>query len=96
VVLADPHRYVGGFQGLVHDTGRVISYRVQVYDALPGRERGNGLVRVVATRLNRRSTISSTRRRTGLNSAAAASVEAATATGVWNRNTWVFSRTSPA
>ena len=21
VALADPHRYVGGFQGLVHDTG---------------------------------------------------------------------------
>jgi hypothetical protein len=31
-----------------------------------------------------------------LNNAAAASVEAATATGVWTRNTWVVSRTSPA
>ena len=26
--LADPYRYVGRFQGLVHDTGQVISDRV--------------------------------------------------------------------
>ncbi len=32
----------------------------------------------------------------GLNSAAAARVEAATATGVWTRNTWVASKTRPA
>src|SRR5580700_11609418 len=47
-------------------------------------------------RLNRRSTAFWTRRRSGLNSAAAARVEAATATGVWTRNTWVVSSTSPA
>jgi hypothetical protein len=30
VALADPHRHVGGFQGLVHDTGQVIADRVHV------------------------------------------------------------------
>jgi len=54
-------------------------------------------------RLNRRSTGRCTRRRTGLNRAAAASVPAAiasapaaTATGVWSRNTCVAISTSPA
>jgi len=47
-------------------------------------------------RLNRRSTTRCTRTRSGLKSAAAASVAAATATGAWNPNTWVASRTSPA
>jgi transketolase len=47
-------------------------------------------------RLNRRSTISCTRRRRGLNSAAAASVEAATATVLWNDSTLVASSTRPA
>ncbi len=35
-----------------------------------------------------------TRRRRGLNNAAAASVAAATATGVWIPNTWVVSNTT--
>src|SRR5579864_976736 len=47
--LADPHRYVGGFQGLVHDTGQVSPDRVQVHGVFqPGRERGHSLVGVVA------------------------------------------------
>ena len=46
--------------------------------------------------LNRRSTPRCTRRRSGLNSAAAASVATATPTGVWNDSTWVASSTSPA
>ena len=29
-LLADPHRYVGWFQGLVHDFGQVVPDRVQV------------------------------------------------------------------
>ena len=29
VALTDPHRYVGGFQGLLHDTGQVITDRVR-------------------------------------------------------------------
>jgi hypothetical protein len=45
--------------------------------------------------LNRRSTACCTRCLNGLNSAAAASVAAATATVLWNRNTWVASSTSP-
>ena len=49
VALADPHRDVGGFQGLVHDIGQVILDRIQVHRVLqPGRERGHGLVGVVA------------------------------------------------
>ena len=48
VALADPHRDVGGFQGLVHDTGQVISDRIQVDCVFqPGRERGHGLVGVI-------------------------------------------------
>jgi hypothetical protein len=47
-------------------------------------------------RLNRRSTARCTRLRSGLNSAAAASVAAATATVLWNRNTCVASSTRPA
>ncbi len=47
-------------------------------------------------RLNRRSTARCTRRRTGLNRAAAASVAAATATEAWIPSTWVASSTSPA
>jgi hypothetical protein len=40
---------VGGFQGLVHDTGQVILDRVQVHGVFqPGRERGHGLVGIVA------------------------------------------------
>jgi hypothetical protein len=48
------------------------------------------------TRLNRRSTTRCTRRRTGVNKAAAASVDAATATGELTDSTRVASRTSPA
>jgi hypothetical protein len=47
-------------------------------------------------RLNLRSTACCTRRRTGLNKAAATSVETATATELGNRNTSVASMTSPA
>ena len=47
-------------------------------------------------RLNRWSTIRCTRRRSGLNAAAAASVEAATATDEDSASTWVDSRTRPA
>ena len=47
-------------------------------------------------RLNCRSTRICTRRRTGLNRAAAISVAAATATGVCRRSTWVASSTGPA
>jgi hypothetical protein len=40
IALAGPHRDVGGFQGLVHDTGQVISDRVQVHRIFqPGRRR---------------------------------------------------------
>ena len=40
---------MGGFQGLVHDAGQVILDRIQVEGVLqPGRERGHGLVGVVA------------------------------------------------
>ena len=39
---------MGGFEGLLHDTGQVISDRVQVHGVLqPGRERHHGLVGVV-------------------------------------------------
>ena len=49
VALADPHRDVGGFQGLVHGTGQVIADRVQVHGVLqPGGERGHGLVGVIS------------------------------------------------
>ena len=47
-------------------------------------------------RLNRRSTACCTRRRSGLNSAAAASVAAATATGAFTGSTLVANSTSPA
>src|SRR5579859_3278145 len=48
-VAADPHRYVRGFQDLVDGAGQVIPDRVQVDGVLePGRERGHGLVCVVA------------------------------------------------
>jgi len=47
-------------------------------------------------RLNRRSTARWTRRRSGLNSAAATSVAAATATGALNGRTSVARSTSPA
>ena len=47
-------------------------------------------------RLNRRSTACCTHRRTGANRAAAASVEAATATGELSRSTCWVSSTSPA
>jgi hypothetical protein len=49
-----------------------------------------------ARRWNRRFTARCRRRRGRLNSTAAVSVLAATATGVWNVNSWVASRTSPA
>ena len=81
----------------VHDTGQVIADRVQVDCVFqPGGERGHGRSASYRARLNRRSTARCTRWRSGLNSAAAASVEAATATGAWIRNTWVVSSTSPA
>ena len=39
---------MGGFEGLVHDTGKVISDRVQVHRVFqPGRERGHGLIGVI-------------------------------------------------
>jgi hypothetical protein len=39
---------VGGFQGLVHDTGQVIADRFQVDRVFqPGRERGHGLIGVI-------------------------------------------------
>ena len=64
------------------NTGQVTTDRVQFDRVLqPGRERGHRLVVVVAARLNRRSTIRCTRRRSGLDSAAVVSVEPATATG---------------
>ena len=48
VALAGPHRYVGGFQGTVDDTGQVGLDRVQVDSVLqPRRERGHGLVGVI-------------------------------------------------
>ncbi len=47
-------------------------------------------------RLNRRSTARCTRRRSGVNNAAAASVNAATATGEENVSTRVASSTRPA
>jgi hypothetical protein len=48
-MLADPHRYVGGFEGLVHGTGQVVPDRVQVHGVFqPRSERGHGLVGVVA------------------------------------------------
>jgi hypothetical protein len=46
---ADPDRYMRGFQGLVDDTGQGISDRVQIHGVFqPGRERGHGVVGVVA------------------------------------------------
>ena len=73
---------------------QVVPDRVQVYGVLQvGRERGHGLVGIVPGPVEPPVY---TRRRTGLNRAAAASVAAATATGVWTRNTWVASSTSPA
>jgi hypothetical protein len=46
-VLADPHRDIGGLQGLADDGGQVISDRVQVHRVLePGRERGQCCVSV--------------------------------------------------
>ena len=45
---ADPHRYVGRFQGPLDDCGQVISDRVKVHRVFqPGRERGHGLVGVI-------------------------------------------------
>ena len=94
----DPYRYVGRFQGLLRDPGQVVADRVQVDGVFqPCRERGDGLAGVsYRARLNRRSTACWTRTRTGLNSAAAASVEVAMATGVWNMSTRVARSTSPA
>src|SRR5260370_21912614 len=97
VALPHPHQDTGRFQGLVDDARQVVSHRVQVDGVLQAaRERGHDLVGVVAARLNRRSTARCTRRRSGLNSAATASVEAATATGVWHARTRVASRPTPA
>ena len=50
---------------------------------------------LVAGPVNRRSITCWTRRRSGLNSAATARVETATATGVWNGSTWVVKVTTP-
>jgi hypothetical protein len=48
VAWADPHRYVGWFQGLLHDTSEVISDRIQVDGVFePGCECCHGLVRVI-------------------------------------------------
>src|ERR1700722_13053623 len=48
VVLADPHRYVGGFQGQVDGAGQGVADRVQVDSVFqPGREGCDGLVGVV-------------------------------------------------
>src|ERR1017187_8094952 len=47
-------------------------------------------------RWNRRSAASYTRPRTWWDALPAARVEAATATGVWTRKTWVLSSTSPS
>ena len=88
---------MGGLQGLLHDTGQVISDRVQVDRVFqPGRERGHGLVGVIPGPVEPPVHDRCTRRRSGLNNAAAASVAAATATGVCTRNTWVASSTIPA
>jgi hypothetical protein len=48
VAWADPYRYVGRFQGLVHGPGQVIADRVEVDRVFqPRRERGHGLVGVI-------------------------------------------------
>jgi hypothetical protein len=36
IAVADPHRFVRGFQGLVHDTGQIIADRVQGDRLCPG------------------------------------------------------------
>jgi hypothetical protein len=92
----DPYRYAGRFQGLLHDPGQVVADRVQV-EASFSRAANAATVWPASYRaqLNRRSTACWTRTRTGLNSAAAASVEEATATGVWNVSTRVARSTSP-
>ena len=74
-----------GLHGLVHDRKQVGLHSVEVHGVPePGREGGHGLVGVVAGPVESPSTTRCTRRRSGLNSAAAASVAAATATGVRN------------
>ena len=81
----------------LHHTGQVVADGVQVDPSFS--RAANAAVVVSASylaRLNRRSTSRCTRRRTGLNRAAAASVAAATATGEESRSTCVASSTSPA
>ena len=76
---------MGGFQGLVHDTGQVIT--TESRSTVSCSRAANAATVWSASyraRLNRRSTIRCTRRRSGLNSAAAASVAAATSTGEEN------------
>ncbi len=84
----DPHRDVSGLERLVDRADEIALHGVQVHGlAQPGGECRRDRLGVVAVRLNRRSTARCTRRRSGLNSAAAASVAAATATGVLNGST---------
>jgi hypothetical protein len=84
----DPHRDVDRFQGRLHDAGQVVTDRVQVDRVLePGRERGHGLVGVIAGPVEPQVQPPLHRRRTGLNRAAAARVAAATATGVCKLST---------
>jgi len=80
---------VGGFQRLLHHAGEVGASFSRAANAATVSSAS------YLARLNRRSTPRCTRRRTGLNSTAAASVAAATATGVWSLSPWVASSTSP-
>jgi hypothetical protein len=82
---------------------RALAERAQARD--PQLQASEGAAKAVTVwsasyraRLNRRSTIRCTRRRSGLNSAAATRVEPATATGVDSEtgSAWVASSTSPA
>jgi len=86
---AGPDRDVGGFQRRVHHLRQVLADRVQVHRVLSAGPRTpppSG-PRRTWPRLNRRSTSRCTRRRTGANSAAAASVAVATATELWSPST---------
>ncbi len=72
---------MGRLQGLVNDAGQVISDRVQVHRILqPGRERHYHLVGVIARPVEL-AVARWTRDRSGLNRAAAMSVDPATAAG---------------
>ncbi|MDX6389389.1 MAG: hypothetical protein QOJ73_452, partial [Streptosporangiaceae bacterium] len=70
VALHGPHRGMGGLQCLVDGIDQVRMDRVQIQCVLQARgECGDCLVRVIPTRLNRRSTVRCTRWRSGLKSA---------------------------